>query len=131
MVGVEYLSVQAWVGIFVGTYMIIIAVTDSCAAIRQCSRFTQDLFGFFVSVIFISLGIGNIVEKFTDKREEFSSMHQFVLTIAALYVAIMLASFNKARFFNSRARDTIADFAVAIAVIAFTIFANLLTVNLE
>merc|ERR1719473_1764723 len=60
---VAYLSVQAWTGIFVGLYMVIIAVTDSCAAIRYCSRFTQDLFGFFVSCIFISLGIGNIVEK--------------------------------------------------------------------
>jgi len=131
LVEVEYLSVQAWVGIFVGTYMIIIAVTDSCAAIRQCSRFTQDLFGFFVSVIFISLGIGNIVDKFTKKHEEYNAPVQLIITVAMLWSTITLAGFNKARFFNAKMRDTIADFAVPLAVIVFTLIANLVTVPLE
>mmetsp|Transcript_51933 Transcript_51933/g.111027 ORF Transcript_51933/g.111027 Transcript_51933/m.111027 type:complete len:544 (-) Transcript_51933:84-1715(-) len=128
---VPYLAVQAWTGIFVGTYMIIIAVTDSCAAIRQCSRFTQDLFGFFVSCIFVSLGIGNIVEKFTDKRNEYDAPVQLIITVATLYIAWELAGFNKARFFNSKVRDTVADFAVALAVITFTVIANFVTVPLE
>jgi hypothetical protein len=130
-VGVPYLPVQAWVGIFVGTYMIIIAVTDSCAAIRQCSRFTQDLFGFFVSVIFISLGIGNIVDKFTVKHEEYDAPVQLIVTVAMLFTTINLAGFNKARFFNSWVRDTVADFAVALSVIVFAVVANLLTVPVE
>jgi len=131
MVGVPYLTVQAWVGIFVGTYMIIIAVTDSCAAIRQCSRFTQDLFGFFVSVIFISLGVGNIVDKFTNKQDEFNAPVQLIITVAMLYTTITLAGFNRARFFNSKIRDTVADFAVALAVVTFTLIANFVTVPLE
>mmetsp|Transcript_95180 Transcript_95180/g.268973 ORF Transcript_95180/g.268973 Transcript_95180/m.268973 type:complete len:573 (+) Transcript_95180:82-1800(+) len=127
----SYHSVQAWVGIFVGTYMIIIAVTDCCAAIRHCSRFTQDMFGFFVSVIFVSLGIGNIVDKFTVKHEEYNAPVQLIMTVAMLYTAFTLAGFNKTRFFNSKVRDTVADFAVALAVITFTIVANLLTVPIE
>jgi hypothetical protein len=129
--GVPYLTVQAWTGIFVGLYMIIIAVTDSCAAIRQCSRFTQDLFGFFVSCIFISLGIGNIAEKFTDKEHLYDAPVQFILTVATLYTAIVMSGFSKARLFNSKIRDFIADFAVALSVIAFTVVANFLTVEIE
>jgi len=130
---VPFLPVMAWVGIFVGTYMIIAAVTDGCALIRYCSRFTQDLFGCFVSVIFISLGITNIVDKFTDdeKKHSYSPTHQLILTAATVYFALQLAGFNKTRFFSSRVRDTIADFAIPLAVIVATIAANFMTVDLE
>jgi hypothetical protein len=130
-VGVEYLTVQAWVGIFVGSYMILIAVTDSCALIRHCSRFTQDLFGCFVSVIFITLGFTNIWEKFNDKQHEYDAPVQLLVTAGTLYCALTLAGFNKARFFNSRVRDFVADFGVALAVILATIVSNFLTVDLE
>lgn len=126
-----YLPVMAWVGIFVGSYMIIIAVTDGCAAIQYCSRFTQDLFGCFVSVIFISLGIGNVVDKFTKKQTEYSASYQFILTAATLYVALQLAGFSKAKFFNSKIRETVSDFAVPAAIIAMSIAANMMTVDLE
>lgn len=130
--GIPYLTAQAWVGIFVGTYMLIIAATDACAAIRHCSRFTQDLFGFFVSVIFIYLGCGNIVDKFVNKHEEFSAPHQLLLTIGTLYTAVTLAAFGKNRFFNGAIRETIADFAVPLAVLGGTVLANLMTdVELE
>jgi len=129
--GVDYLSVQAWVGIFTGLYMIIIAVTDSCSYIQLCSRFTQDLFGFFVSIIFISMGIGNIVDKFTVKSETYHAPVQLIITVAMLYTAVTLAGFSKARFFNSKIRELVADFAVAISVVIFTAIANLITVPLE
>lgn len=130
-VGIEYLTVQAWVGIFVGIYMILIAVTDSCALIRHCSRFTQDLFGCFVSVIFITLGLGNIWEKFHGKQNEYDAPVQLLVTAGTLYCALTLAGFNKARFFNSRVRDFVADFGVALSVILATIVCNFMTVDLE
>merc|ERR1712157_209500 len=113
---------MAWVGIFVGLYMILVVVTDGCALIKYCSRFTQDLFGCFVSVIFISLGITNVIEKFTDKDKShsFSPTHQLILTVATLYCALQLAGFNKTKFFSSKVRDTIADFAIPLAVVLAT-----------
>lgn len=128
-----FLTVMAWVGIFVGTYMIAVALSDGCFLIRYCSRFTQDLFGCFVSVIFISLGITNLVEKFTDseKKTKFSPMHQLALTVATLYFALQLAGFGKTKFFNARVRSAIADFAVPLAVVLATVVANLLTVDWE
>mmetsp|Transcript_16877 Transcript_16877/g.31421 ORF Transcript_16877/g.31421 Transcript_16877/m.31421 type:complete len:558 (-) Transcript_16877:27-1700(-) len=128
-----FLSVMAWVGIFVGTYMIIVALTDGCALIRYCSRFTQDLFGCFVSVIFISLGITNLVDKFTDdeKKSKYSPMHQLALTMATLYFALQLTGFSKTRFFNARIRTAISDFAVPLAVVLATVVANVMTADLE
>jgi hypothetical protein len=48
-----------------------------------------------------------------------------ILTAACLYGALTLASFNKARPLTGFLRDTLADFAVAVTVIGFTIFAPL------
>lgn len=130
---VPFLPVMAWVGIFVGLYMIIVAVSDGCALIKYCSRFTQDLFGCFVSVIFISLGISNIVDKFTDEKKSnsYSPPHQLILSVATLYCALQLAGVNKTRFFTPKVRDAISDFAIPLAVILAAIFANLMTVELE
>jgi len=129
--GVPFSVAQFWTGFFVGVYMITIAVTDSCAAIRQCSRFTCDMFGFFVSTIFIFMGTSNIVDKFVLKADDYSAMHQLLLTIVTLYFAVQLAGFNKTRCFNGKIREVVADFAVPLAVIAGAVVANLMTVPLE
>lgn len=129
--GVPFLAAQAWTGIFVGSYMIIISVTDTCALIRQCSRFTQDLFGFFVSVIFMFMGTSNIVDKFVLKADKYSAPHQMILTLFTLYFAFKLAGFGSTRFFSKKVRETVCDFAVPLAVILGTVAANLMTVPLE
>eukprot|EP00440_Ansanella_granifera_P034640 gb/GFBE01037580.1/.p1 GENE.gb/GFBE01037580.1/~~gb/GFBE01037580.1/.p1 ORF type:complete len:546 (+),score=93.58 gb/GFBE01037580.1/:1-1638(+) len=128
---VPFLVAQAWTGIFVGLYMIIIAVSDGCAAIRHCSRFTQDMFGFFVSVIFMFMGISNIIDKFLLKQDQFSSTHQCLLTAGTLYLAFQLAGVGRSRFFTKKVREIISDFAVPLAIILGTIVANLLTVPVE
>lgn len=129
--GIPFLVAQAWTGIFVGTYMILIAVTDSCAAIRYCSRFTQDMFGFFVSVIFVFMGSSNILDKFGVKANSYSSTHQLLLTLCTLYLTFQLVGFRKTRFLGNKVRDVIADFAVPLSVVVGTIVANLLTVPVE
>eukprot|EP00931_Biecheleriopsis_adriatica_P091967 TRINITY_DN6580_c0_g1_i2.p1 TRINITY_DN6580_c0_g1~~TRINITY_DN6580_c0_g1_i2.p1 ORF type:complete len:562 (+),score=89.52 TRINITY_DN6580_c0_g1_i2:22-1707(+) len=129
--GVPFLAAQCWTGIFVGTYMIIIAVTDACAAIRHCSRFTQDMFGFFVSVIFMFMGTSNIVDKFLLKADMYDAKMQFILTFCTLYFAFQLVGFGKSRFLTGKAREMIADFAVPLAVIAGTLVGGFLTVPVE
>mmetsp|Transcript_59737 Transcript_59737/g.142133 ORF Transcript_59737/g.142133 Transcript_59737/m.142133 type:complete len:591 (-) Transcript_59737:151-1923(-) len=137
---VPFLTVQAWTGIFVGMFMIIISVTDLCALIRYCSRFTQDLFGFFVSAIFITLGLTNIIDKFTTKTEaqdnpdvkvHFEATHELILTVVTLSFAWYLANFNKSPYFNAWVRDTVSSFAVPIAIITFAVVANLMSVDLD
>jgi len=129
--GVPFLAANAWTGVFVGIYMITIAVTDSCAAIRQCSRFTQDMFGFFVSTIFIFMGTSNVADKFVLKADLYSPTHQLLLTLGTLYFAVNLAGFGKTRYFNGKIREVVSDFAVPLAVVAGTVAANLLEVPIE
>lgn len=129
--GVPFLVAQCWTGIFVGSYMIIIAVTDACAAIRHCSRFTQDMFGFFVSVIFMFMGASNIVDKFVLKANMYNASVQLLLTLGTLYFAFQLVGFGKTRFFTGKVREMISDFAVPLAVIAGTLVAYFLTVPVE
>jgi hypothetical protein len=129
--GVEFLVAQFWTGFFVGLYMVLISVFDGCAAIRFCSRFTQDAFGCFVSVIFISMGIGNVVDKFTKTHVEYPATHQLLLTIGTLLIGLTLAKANTSKYFTKKMRETVADFAVPIVVLAFTLVANYLTVAWE
>jgi len=128
---VDFLVAQFWTGFFVGCYMVCISLCDGCAAIRYCSRFTQDAFGCFVSVIFISMGIGNIVDKFTKTYVEYPATHQLLLTAGTLLLGLTLAKFNQSKYFTKKVRDLIADYALPAVVVIFTIIANYLTVDWE
>lgn len=119
--GVPFLTLQAWVGLFVGFYMIMVAVTDTCALIRFCSRFTQDLFGCFVSVIFISMGFSNIALKFAGVWGLGSSLMMLLLTLGTVYTALTLAGAGNTPYLMKQARDVIADFAVPLAIVIFAL----------
>jgi hypothetical protein len=105
--------------------MILTAITDNCAVASIITHFTEDIFGFFISVVFIYLGLENMVDKFTEP-EEYSSTGQCLLTLCTLYVALKLCNFDSTSFFNGTVRSLISDLAVPVSVIIWTVVANLL-----
>ena len=48
-------------GFFVGIYMILIAGTETCRYIKYLTRFTHDIFAFFVCSIYIHDGISDVI----------------------------------------------------------------------
>eukprot|EP00899_Mesostigma_viride_P025934 jgi/Mesvir1/6525/Mv16789-RA.1 len=57
----------ALVGLFVGTYMMLIALLDLCALIRYFSRFVHDLFSFFICTIYIRDGLQGVFGRYHTK----------------------------------------------------------------
>jgi hypothetical protein len=122
---VSFLVLNAWTGIFCGFYMFVTAVTDNCAIAQIITHFTEDIFGAFISIVFIYLGLENMVEKFTEP-EEYSSTGQCLLTLCTLYVALKLCNFDSTAFFNGTIRGLIADLAVPVSVIIWTLVGDFL-----
>jgi len=117
---VSFLALQAWTGIFCGIYMVILAVTDNCALTSFITHFTEDVFGFFISIVFISMGLENIMDKFQEP-EGYSSTAQVLLTVATLYVGLKLNGCVNTNFFNETVRGLVSDLAVPLSVIIFAL----------
>lgn len=55
---VPFLTLNAWIGIWVCIYMVLAAVTDLNRIISLCTRFTDEIFSFLIALIFIINAIG-------------------------------------------------------------------------
>mmetsp|Transcript_29668 Transcript_29668/g.62930 ORF Transcript_29668/g.62930 Transcript_29668/m.62930 type:complete len:124 (-) Transcript_29668:537-908(-) len=70
-IGVEYYSLLSWVGMWVGSALILIASFDLCRYIVLCTRFLHDIYAVFVCTIYITDGMpesSNVFPKLTGTR---------------------------------------------------------------
>ena len=56
---VPFLTLNAWVGIWVGVYMLVAALVDLNRFIHMCTRFTDEVFAGLISAIFIVNALGS------------------------------------------------------------------------
>lgn len=56
---VPFLTLNAWIGVWVAGYLVIAAVIDLNRLIQLCTRFTDEIFSFLIALIFIINAIGS------------------------------------------------------------------------
>ena len=107
-------------GFFVGLYMMIIASTEFCRMIKYLTRFTHDIFAFFVCSIYIVDGITGVLQDCTDPTEKQFGISLFSALLAILvFAGSMWLNFAITwKAFNKTARDLLTDYAVTISVFA-------------
>ena len=66
--GFEYFSFVATTGLWVGIYMAAISAFELCRYTRLLTRFTHDIFAFFVCSIYILDGVRGIFDRFADYK---------------------------------------------------------------
>ena len=65
----DYYALLAWVGMWVGLYMMGIAAMGYSKYIVLCTRFMHDIYALFVSTIYIAGGITGILKRFEEVRQ--------------------------------------------------------------
>ena len=107
-------------GFFVGLYMMIIASTEFCRMIKYLTRFTHDIFAFFVCSIYIVDGITGVLQDCTDPTEKQFGISLFSALLAILvFAGSMWLNFAITwKAFNKTVRDLLTDYAVTISVFA-------------
>jgi len=66
LIGVEYYSLLSWVGFFVGSFLILIAMFDLSRYIALCTRFLHDIYAVFVCTIYIEDGFIGALDRFAN-----------------------------------------------------------------
>lgn len=85
--GVSFLPFMSWIGLFVGIYMLLVAVFGGSHYITYLTRFGHDMFAFFVCTIYIVDGVQNTANRFAV--DPFAEA-LFELLIFLLVVALAL-----------------------------------------
>jgi hypothetical protein len=62
MSGGEILAVRTWIGVWMAVIGLIVVCFEGSTIVRFFSRFTQEIFATFISIVFIAESIKNLVQ---------------------------------------------------------------------
>jgi hypothetical protein len=123
--GYPFITALAWTGIWSAMFMIAIACLDACTLmLRNCTRFTQEIFGLFVSAIFIQSGGSALVSYFeSDEYDLSQALFSLLLGLLTLQLGLWALQVRTSPFLFPTMRELTADFGVAAAIAVGTLTA--------
>ncbi len=124
--GVPFLPVYGWVGLWAAGFLVILAVTDASCLMRYFTRFTDEIFSGLISMIFIYEAVKSLVDIFQDldvKKHHDTALLSLLLALGTFYIAMSLSRFRHSSYLRPKIREFLADFGPAIALGAMTIVA--------
>ncbi|XP_024859073.1 anion exchange protein 2 isoform X2 [Kryptolebias marmoratus] len=145
--GIEYLTGRVWIGFWLVLIAIITVALEGSILVRFVSRFTQEIFSFLISLIFIYETFAKLVKIFKEHPlqnyhhgndtgssslsnytviaaspgkvvgEPNTALLSLVLMAGTYFIAFYLRKFKNSSFFPGRIRRIIGDFGVPIAIL--------------
>uniref|UniRef100_A0A669BT17 Anion exchange protein n=1 Tax=Oreochromis niloticus TaxID=8128 RepID=A0A669BT17_ORENI len=145
--GIEYLTGRAWIGLWLVLIVVLTVAFEGSILVRFVSRFTQEIFSFLISLIFIYETFAKLVKIFQEHPlhncyhgnntespshcnytmatgnpgkvvgEPNTALLSLVLMAGTYFIAFYLRKFKNSSFFPGRLRRIIGDFGVPIAIL--------------
>uniref|UniRef100_A0A667Y448 Anion exchange protein n=1 Tax=Myripristis murdjan TaxID=586833 RepID=A0A667Y448_9TELE len=143
----EYLTGRVWIGFWLVLIVLLTVALEGSYLVRFVSRFTQEIFSFLISLIFIYETFAKLVKIFQEHPlqscyhgndtasswcnstaaaagpagkvvgEPNTALLSLVLMSGTYFIAFYLRKFKNSAFFPGRLRRIIGDFGVPIAIL--------------
>ncbi|NXH06127.1 B3AT protein, partial [Loxia leucoptera] len=130
--GLEYIVGRVWIGFWLILLVLVVVACEGSFLVRYLSRYTQEIFSFLISLIFIFETFSKLVTIFKHhplKREynvqpEFqpdvpepnTALLSLVLMAGTFFLAFFLRMFKNSSFLPGKVRRLIGDFGVPISI---------------
>ncbi|KAM6295484.1 band 3 anion transport protein [Aegotheles albertisi] len=130
--GMEYIVGRVWIGFWLILLVLVVVACEGSFLVRYLSRYTQEIFSFLISLIFIFETFSKLVTIFShhplqrqyDVQATLSpavpqpntALLSLVLMAGTFFLAFFLRKFKNSAFLPGRARRLIGDFGVPISI---------------
>ncbi|XP_069490400.1 band 3 anion transport protein isoform X2 [Ambystoma mexicanum] len=130
--GMEYIVGRVWIGFWLILIVILIVAFEGSFLVGFISRFTQEIFSFLISLIFIYETFSKLIKIFQEHplQRHYNStaveppgdpqpntaLLSLVLMTGTFFIAFFLRKFKNSSFFPGWLRRIIGDFGVPIAI---------------
>lgn len=125
--GLPFLPVYAWVGLWTMLFLLVLAATDAGWMMRYFTRFTDESFSGLISIIFIYEAIKALVDIFHDVEvadtQHDTALLSLLLALGTFYIAMNLSRFRRSAYLLPWMREFLADFGPTIALAAMSLVA--------
>ncbi|XP_068429063.1 anion exchange protein 3 [Clinocottus analis] len=139
--GIEYLTGRVWIGFWLIFIVLVIVAAEGSFLVRYISPFTQEIFAFLISLIFIYETFSKLFKVFKEHplmaiynsdlypaaahhkvddhvyKQPNTALLSLVLMIGTFFVAFFLRKFRNSRFLGGKARRIIGDFGIPISIL--------------
>ncbi|XP_060945034.1 anion exchange protein 3 [Limanda limanda] len=137
----EYLTGRVWIGFWLIIIVLVMVAAEGSFLVRYISPFTQEIFAFLISLIFIYETFSKLIKVFkehplmslyTSDHSPATLLHEddgpvfnqpntallsLVLMLGTFFVAFFLRKFRNSRFLGGKARRVIGDFGIPISIL--------------
>ncbi|NWU36813.1 B3AT protein, partial [Hylia prasina] len=130
--GMEYIVGRVWIGFWLILLVLVVVACEGSFLVRYLSRYTQEIFSFLISLIFIFETFSKLVTIFKDHplKRQYSVQAEFqpgvaepntallslVLMAGTFFLAFFLRQFKNSSFLPGKVRRLIGDFGVPISI---------------
>ncbi|XP_076858589.1 anion exchange protein 3 isoform X2 [Brachyhypopomus gauderio] len=142
--GFEYLTGRVWIGFWLIFIVLVIVAVEGSFLVRYISPFTQEIFAFLISLIFIYETFSRLFKVFQEHpllrsypssavplgppegsvlvegpvlNQPNTALLSLVLMVGTFFVAFFLRKFRNSRFLAGKVRRVIGDFGIPISIL--------------
>ncbi|KAJ5276643.1 hypothetical protein N7524_002796 [Penicillium chrysogenum] len=119
--GTPYLAFMCWIGIWSLIMHWVLAITNSCNALTYVTRFSCDIFGFYVACIYIQKGIQVLTRQWGSVGET-SAYLSIMVALLVLMCAWICGELGNSHLFKRFIRKFLEDYGTPLTIIFFTGF---------
>ncbi|NXA56442.1 B3AT protein, partial [Nothocercus julius] len=131
----EYIVGRVWVGFWLILLVLVVVACEGSILVRYLSRYTQEIFSFLISLIFIYETFDKLFKIFKDHplqrhhnvtptlnpaaiavKEPNTALLSLVLMAGTFFLALFLRKFKNSAFLPGKVRRLIGDFGVPISI---------------
>uniref|UniRef100_A0A8B9STB4 Anion exchange protein n=1 Tax=Anas platyrhynchos TaxID=8839 RepID=A0A8B9STB4_ANAPL len=130
--GLEYIVGRVWIGFWLILLVLVVVACEGSFLVRYLSRYTQEIFSFLISLIFIYETFVKLITIFKahplqrvynvqavvspNVAEPNTALLSLVLMAGTFFLALFLRKFKNSAFLPGKVRRLIGDFGVPISI---------------
>jgi boron transporter len=121
--GTPYFAFMCWIGLWSLVLHWILAITNACNALRYVTRFSCDIFGFYVAFIYLQKGIQVLTRQW--EVGDASAYLSIMISLLVLMVAYACGVVGESALFWRGWRKFVEDYGTPLTVVFFTGFVHI------
>ncbi|KAF2139501.1 uncharacterized protein K452DRAFT_274829 [Aplosporella prunicola CBS 121167] len=121
--GTNYFAFMCWIGLWSLVMHWLLAVTNACNGLKYVTRFSCDIFGFYVACIYLQKGI-QVLTRQWDAGDT-SAYLSIMISLLVLMVAYLGGVVGSGNLFHRSVRKFLEDYATPLTVVFFTGFVHI------
>ncbi|KAI9877067.1 MAG: hypothetical protein M1830_004895 [Pleopsidium flavum] len=122
--GTNYFAFMCWIGLWSLVMHWILAITNACNALTYVTRFSCDIFGFYVAFIYLQKGI-QVLTRQWGLAGESSAYLAIMVSLLVLMTGYACSIVGGSNLFRRYLRKFIEDYGTPLTIIFFTGFVHI------